>query len=47
MEKLNRLLEHLNYTVVQGRTELEITELVYDSTDICQKNNQRLSFRMY
>ncbi len=34
MEKLNRLLEHLDYTVVQGRTELEITELVYDSRKI-------------
>lgn len=36
MEKLNRLLERLDYTVVQGRTDLEITELVYDSRKVTE-----------
>lgn len=34
MEKLNRLLERLDYQVVQGKTELEITDLVYDSRKV-------------
>lgn len=31
MERLEKLLERLDYTVVQGSTDIEITELVYDS----------------
>ena len=31
MEKLDILLERLDYTVVQGETDIEITALVYDS----------------
>ncbi|MFG6383253.1 MAG: UDP-N-acetylmuramoyl-L-alanyl-D-glutamate--2,6-diaminopimelate ligase [Lachnospiraceae bacterium] len=34
MEKLEKLLERLDYTVVQGKTEIEITELVYDSRKV-------------
>ena len=34
MEKLNRLLEGMDYQVVQGKTELEITGLVYDSRKV-------------
>ncbi len=30
MERLEKLLERLDYTVVQGSTDIEITELVYD-----------------
>lgn len=31
MERLEKLLERLDYTVVQGSTDIEITALVYDS----------------
>jgi len=31
MERLEKLLERLDYRVIQGDTEIEITELVYDS----------------
>lgn len=34
MEKLESLLERLEYDVVQGRTDIEITDLVYDSRKI-------------
>lgn len=34
MEKLKNLLERLDYTVVQGEIEIEITELVYDSRKV-------------
>ncbi|MCI9173888.1 MAG: UDP-N-acetylmuramoyl-L-alanyl-D-glutamate--2,6-diaminopimelate ligase [Lachnospiraceae bacterium] len=36
MEKLNRLLERLEYTLVQGKPELEITEVVYDSRKVTE-----------
>lgn len=34
MEKLTSLLERLDYEIVQGSTEIEITDLVYDSRKI-------------
>jgi len=34
MEKLDRLLERLDYTLVQGKIDLDITELVYDSRKV-------------
>ena len=34
MERLEKLLERLDYTVVQGSTDIEITELVYDSRKV-------------
>ena len=34
MERLDKLLECLDYTVVQGSTEIEITELAYDSRKV-------------
>lgn len=34
MERLDKLLERLDYTVVQGSTEIEITELAYDSRKV-------------
>lgn len=34
MEKLTSLLERLDYEVLQGETEIEITDLVYDSRKI-------------
>ncbi|MCI8483017.1 MAG: UDP-N-acetylmuramoyl-L-alanyl-D-glutamate--2,6-diaminopimelate ligase [Lachnospiraceae bacterium] len=34
MEKLRNLLERLDYKVIQGNTEIEITELVYDSRKV-------------
>ena len=34
MERLTSLLERLDYDVVQGKTEIEITDLVYDSRKI-------------
>ncbi|MCI9531949.1 MAG: UDP-N-acetylmuramoyl-L-alanyl-D-glutamate--2,6-diaminopimelate ligase [Lachnospiraceae bacterium] len=34
MEKLGRLLEHLDYTLVQGDMDTEITGLVYDSRKV-------------
>lgn len=34
MEKLTSLLERLDYEIVQGDTEIEITDLVYDSRKI-------------
>jgi len=34
MEKLTSLLERLDYETVQGDTEIEITDLVYDSRKI-------------
>lgn len=34
MERLEKLLERLDYTVVQGNTDIEITELVYDSRKV-------------
>lgn len=34
MERLEKLLERLDYTVVQGGTDIEITELVYDSRKV-------------
>lgn len=36
MEKLKNLLERLDYTVVQGEIEIEITELVYDSRKVSE-----------
>lgn len=36
MEKLNKLLERLEYTLVQGRPEAEITEVVYDSRKVTE-----------
>lgn len=36
MEKLNSLLERLAHQVIQGRTDIEITELVYDSRKLCK-----------
>lgn len=36
MKKLDRLLEHLDYTVVQGKTDLDITGLVYDSRKVTE-----------
>lgn len=34
MERLEKLLERLDYTVVQGSMDIEITELVYDSRKV-------------
>lgn len=34
MERLDRLLERLDYTVVQGNTQIEITEVIYDSRKV-------------
>ncbi len=34
MERLEKLLERLDYTVVQGSTDIEITDLVYDSRKV-------------
>lgn len=34
MERLDKLLERLDYTVVQGSTEIEVTELAYDSRKV-------------
>lgn len=34
MEKLKNLLERLDYTIVQGDAEIEITELIYDSRKV-------------
>lgn len=34
MEKLDRLLERLEYTLVQGTSDLEITQVVYDSRKV-------------
>lgn len=34
MERLGKLLERLDYSVVQGSTDIEITELVYDSRKV-------------
>lgn len=34
MERLEKLLERLDYMVVQGNTDIEITELVYDSRKV-------------
>lgn len=34
MEKLTSLLERLDYETVQGSTDIEITDLVYDSRKI-------------
>lgn len=34
MERLEKLLERLDYAVVQGGTDIEITELVYDSRKV-------------
>ncbi len=34
MERLEKLLERLDHTVVQGSTDIEITELVYDSRKV-------------
>lgn len=34
MERLDKLLERLDYTVVQGGTKIEVTELVYDSRKV-------------
>lgn len=34
MERLEKLLERLDYSVVQGSTDIEITELVYDSRKV-------------
>ncbi len=36
MEKLNKLLERLEYTLVQGRPEAEITEVAYDSRKVTE-----------
>ena len=36
MEKLDRLLERLDYQIIQGKTELEITDLVYDSRKVTE-----------
>lgn len=36
MEKLDKLLERLEYTLVQGRPEAEITEVVYDSRKVTE-----------
>lgn len=36
MEKLNSLLERLDHQVIQGRTDIEITDLVYDSRKLCK-----------
>lgn len=36
MEKLNSLLERLEHQVIQGGTDIEITELVYDSRKLCK-----------
>ena len=33
--KLTKLLERLNYQVVQGNSDIEITELVNDSRKVC------------
>lgn len=34
MERLEKLLERLDHTVVQGSTDIEVTELVYDSRKV-------------
>lgn len=36
MKRLESLLEHLDYTIVQGKTDIEIKELVYDSRKVTQ-----------
>lgn len=36
MEKLDRLLERLDYTVAQGKTDLDITGLAYDSRKVTE-----------
>lgn len=36
MEKLNSLLERLDHQVIQGRTDIEIMDLVYDSRKLCK-----------
>lgn len=34
MERLDRLLERLDYNIVQGNTQIEITEVIYDSRKV-------------
>ena len=34
MERLDRLLERLDYKIIQGNTQIEITEVVYDSRKV-------------
>ena len=41
MEKLDRLLERLEYTLVQGTSDLEITEVVYDSRKVTKRSEER------
>lgn len=36
MEKLDRLLERLDYAVVQGKTDLDITGIAYDSRKVAK-----------
>ena len=45
MERLDRLLERLDYTVVQGNTQIEITEVIYDSRKVLRQCSYRKRLR--